>query len=136
MTLAQNGHPVDKVELLVLGGTWSSYPLAYQEAFCRDLFFAANTFFDREKTRSRGTIEHEQDLNERAACKIIGLTLETRPDTITPDEIRRVRANGVFGRRLRAVWDGACVMFLLRRLPSRTVSRSFSRVPLCSRAGG
>ena len=35
-TLAQNGHPVDKIELLVLGGTWASYPLEYQEEFCRD----------------------------------------------------------------------------------------------------
>ena len=36
-TLAMNGHPVDKIELLVLGGTWASYPLAYQEEFIRDL---------------------------------------------------------------------------------------------------
>ena len=42
-TLAMNGHPVDKIELLVLGGTWASYPHAYQETFVRDLFFAANT---------------------------------------------------------------------------------------------
>ena len=48
-TLAQNGHPVDKVELLVLGGTWASYPLDYREAFCRDLYYAANTFWDRVK---------------------------------------------------------------------------------------
>jgi histone acetyltransferase (RNA polymerase elongator complex component) len=34
-----NGHPVDKIELLVLGGTWSSYPHEYQEEFCRDLFY-------------------------------------------------------------------------------------------------
>ena len=72
-TLAQNGHPVDKIELLVLGGTWSSYPHVYQdesvrglsslpisppslppisphqEEFVRDLFYAANTFWQREK---------------------------------------------------------------------------------------
>ena len=29
-TLAMNGHPVDKIELLVLGGTWTSYPQEYQ----------------------------------------------------------------------------------------------------------
>ena len=28
-----------------LGGTWASYPHAYQEEFCRDLFYAANTFW-------------------------------------------------------------------------------------------
>ena len=48
-----NGHPVDKIELLVLGGTWASYPHAYQEEFCRDLFYAANTFWERTK-RPRG----------------------------------------------------------------------------------
>lgn len=43
-TLAKQGHTVDKVEIIVLGGTWSGYPRDYQEEFCRDLFYAANTF--------------------------------------------------------------------------------------------
>lgn len=25
-----NGHPIDKIEILVLGGTWSEYPEGYQ----------------------------------------------------------------------------------------------------------
>tara|TARA_B110001452_G_scaffold69458_1_gene56030 strand:+ start:2274 stop:4409 length:2136 start_codon:yes stop_codon:yes gene_type:complete len=92
-TLAMNGHPVDKIELLVLGGTWSSYPHEYQEEFCRDLFYAANTFWQRVK-RPRGTLEEEQSANEEASCKIIGLTLETRPDTIDAAELRRLRRYG------------------------------------------
>ncbi len=88
--LAQNGHPVDKIEIIVLGGTWASYPHAYQEEFCRDLFYAANTFYERTK-RERRSIEEEQRINESAQCKIIGLTLETRPDTVTPDELHRFR---------------------------------------------
>ena len=78
VTLAQNGHPVDKVELLVLGGTWCSYPDAYQEAFIRDLFYAANTFsFFQAKAvkRKRLSLLEEQRLNENAQCKIIGITL-------------------------------------------------------------
>ncbi|CAK0908579.1 unnamed protein product, partial [Prorocentrum cordatum] len=43
-TLAKQGHTVDKVEIIVLGGTWSYYPRDYQEEFCRDVFYAANTF--------------------------------------------------------------------------------------------
>lgn len=43
-TLAKQGHTVDKIEIIVLGGTWSGYPKDYQEEFCRDLFYAANTF--------------------------------------------------------------------------------------------
>ncbi|KAL7687916.1 putative GNAT domain, acyl-CoA N-acyltransferase, radical SAM extension [Plasmopara halstedii] len=93
VTLAMNGHPVDKIELLVLGGTWASYPIEYQENFIRDLFYAANTFFDREK-RQRHSLEAEKLENETAAVKIIGITLETRPDCITPDELRRFRRYG------------------------------------------
>ncbi|KAL0583254.1 hypothetical protein ABG067_006862 [Albugo candida] len=93
ITLAMNGHPVDKIELLVLGGTWSSYPHEYQEMFIRDLFYAANTFYHREK-RLKGTLDQEKLENETAAVKIIGITLETRPDCITPEELRRFRRYG------------------------------------------
>lgn len=95
--LAQNGHPVDKVELLVLGGTWASYPEAYREEFCRDLFYAANVFFQRPgegRRMERLSLAEEQRINEGAACKIIGLTLETRPDTIDVGELHRLRHYG------------------------------------------
>jgi ELP3 family radical SAM enzyme/protein acetyltransferase len=93
MTLMTNGHPVDKIELLVLGGTWSSYPYEYQETFIRDLFYAANTFYDNLK-RERYSLSYEKTNNETAQCKIIGITLETRPDEITIEEIRRFRYFG------------------------------------------
>jgi len=94
------GHPVDKVELLVLGGTWSSYPEAYRDEFVRDIYYAANTFFDEERgtaqARPRRSIREEQVINETAACKIIGLTIETRPDKIrTADDVRKLREYGV-----------------------------------------
>ena len=104
-TLAKQGHTVDKVEIIVLGGTWSHYPRDYQEEFCRDLFYAANTF-DEElsklgergdkaaRIRERRSLREEQQLNEVAVTKIIGLTLETRPDHITPAELRRLRRYG------------------------------------------
>ena len=67
----------------MLGGTWASYPVRYQEQFCRDLFFAANTFFDRPRDkRPKMSLRREKAANEEARVKIIGLTLETRPDTI------------------------------------------------------
>ncbi|KAH7488423.1 hypothetical protein PRIC2_007036 [Phytophthora ramorum] len=93
VTLAMNGHPVDKIELLVLGGTWASYPVEYQENFIRDLFYAANTFFSKGK-RERHSLDEEKLENETAAVKIIGITLETRPDCITPEELRRFRRYG------------------------------------------
>jgi histone acetyltransferase (RNA polymerase elongator complex component) len=40
------GHECDKLEVLVLGGTWTSYPIPYREQFIRDIYYSANTFFD------------------------------------------------------------------------------------------
>ena len=40
--LTEMGHVTDKVELIVLGGTWSDYPLGYQIWFIRELFRALN----------------------------------------------------------------------------------------------
>jgi hypothetical protein len=96
--LAECGHVLDKFEVLVLGGTWSSYPLEYREAFVRDLYFAANCrLFLPEaarEVRARGTLAEERVINETAGHRIIGLTLETRPDCINTREIRHLRDCG------------------------------------------
>lgn len=88
------GHVVDKLEVIVLGGTWASYPHAYQAEFIRDMYYAANTFWDAQPRRARLSLEEEMRLNRDALSKIIGLTLETRPDTITTEEIMRFRRYG------------------------------------------
>lgn len=97
LSLVYNGHPADKIELLVLGGTWSSYPLQYRETFVRDLFYAANTFrlnTNETSSRDRLSLEDEKLINETAKCKIIGLTLETRPDCINDLEVVHFRCVG------------------------------------------
>jgi ELP3 family radical SAM enzyme/protein acetyltransferase len=81
---------VDKLEVMVLGGTWGSYPIEYRIEFVRDLYYAANTFYDTNR-RERYTMEEEIHLNMTARSRIIGLTLETRPDHVTADEILLMR---------------------------------------------
>ena len=89
-----NGHPVDKIELIILGGTWTSYPREYQEEFIRDAFYAANTFTSMEK-RERLSLEEEQNINDKSkTARIIGVTLEMRPDSINEEEIRWLRYLG------------------------------------------
>jgi ELP3 family radical SAM enzyme/protein acetyltransferase len=92
--LYMTGHGnLGKLEVLVLGGTWTSYPVQYREQFCRDIYYAANTFWDKEK-RDRGTLDIEKQLNQIAKSRVIGLTLETRPDTINPHELKLLRYYG------------------------------------------
>jgi elongator complex protein 3 len=82
------GHPTDKIELLILGGTWSSYRRDYQEWFVRRLFDAMNGF---EST----SLEEAQGLNETAIHRNVGLVVETRPDHVDLQELAWLRRLGV-----------------------------------------
>ena len=104
------GHPTDKIELLILGGTWSSYRRDYQEWFIKRCFDAMNALApaplpagegvlrtgegETEKVES-GVLEKDHSINEAASHRNVGLVIETRPDEITPDEIRWLRHLGV-----------------------------------------
>ena len=91
-TLLLCGLPIDKIEAMVLGGTWGSYPEDYREEFIRDMYYAANTFYDdADSRRERLSLEDEIEINMTAPAKIIGLTLETRPDHVTAREIELLR---------------------------------------------
>lgn len=90
--LYKTGHLIDKLEIIVLGGTWSSYPLEYREEFIRDIYYAANVY--QKEIRDRKSLLEEKKININTEARIIGLTLETRPDTITRQEIRRLRMYG------------------------------------------
>lgn len=93
--LYNTGHPIDKLEVLVLGGTWESYPLEYRNNFIRDIYYAANTFWQSpEEKRTKGSLPLERDGNRNALCKVIGLTLETRPDTVSIPMIKQLRYYG------------------------------------------
>ncbi|MBL6965207.1 MAG: tRNA uridine(34) 5-carboxymethylaminomethyl modification radical SAM/GNAT enzyme Elp3 [Anaerolineales bacterium] len=82
------GHPTDKIELLVLGGTWSSYRKDYQEWFIKRCFEALNE-------RTFDSLAKAQTFNETAEHRNVGLVVETRPDHVTPKELVWLRALGV-----------------------------------------
>lgn len=82
------GHPSDKIELLILGGTWSAYPADYQDWFIRRCLDAINGF-------TSSSLEEAQRANENARRRNVGLVVETRPDAITVAEVARLRSLGV-----------------------------------------
>lgn len=82
------GHPVDKIELLILGGTWSAYRRDYQEWFVKRLFDALNEV-DSE------TLDQAQEINETTSHRNVGLVIETRPDHIDVQEVAWLRRLGV-----------------------------------------
>ena len=88
------GHDTSKVELLILGGTWSAYGQDYREWFVRRCFDAMNSYRDPGYVTS-SSLEEAQRSNVLSANRNVGLVVETRPDWITPDEIRHMRRLGV-----------------------------------------
>ena len=94
LRLQKNGHELDKLEMNYEGGTFSEIPRDYILDFHRDTYYAANVFFDEDK-REPFSIDEEMAINETARIRIIGMTIETRPDTINEDELKFFRSLGV-----------------------------------------
>jgi elongator complex protein 3 len=86
--LEQIGHPADKIELLILGGTWSSYRRDYQEWFVKRCFDAMNGF-------EAATLTEAQAFNSTGPRRNVGLVVETRQDHVDVDELRWLRYLGV-----------------------------------------
>jgi len=106
--LEANGHPCDKIEYIIKGGTWNAYPLKYQYWYILESFKACNNFSrdvevprtdedfwrDKKLEELQAALDEEQTYNETADHRIIGLTLETRPDAISPKTIAHMRRQG------------------------------------------
>jgi elongator complex protein 3 len=74
------GHETDKIDLIIMGGTFTSRDPEYQEWFVRRCFDAMNGCVSK-------TIGEAQSMNETAEHRCIGLTVETRPDVFTREHI-------------------------------------------------
>jgi len=101
--LIANGHNPTKIELIVIGGTWSYLPENYKYWYIANCFKSANDFGKKKSTQIKIStsiknlkkfLAKEQKKNEKTKYQLIGLTLETRPDYITSEELEQMRELG------------------------------------------
>ncbi|MFA5163710.1 MAG: tRNA uridine(34) 5-carboxymethylaminomethyl modification radical SAM/GNAT enzyme Elp3 [Patescibacteria group bacterium] len=109
--LENNGHEPTKIEIIVIGGTWSYLPERYKFWYILNCFRAANDYPNNKNNPKLKSLKApfgqnlalselkkrlliEQKKNEKAVYKIIGLTLETRPDYINDKELKEMRILG------------------------------------------
>ncbi|MDD5192000.1 MAG: tRNA uridine(34) 5-carboxymethylaminomethyl modification radical SAM/GNAT enzyme Elp3 [Candidatus Nanoarchaeia archaeon] len=76
-------HPTDKIELIIMGGNFLDYPLAYQYNFIKKCYDSLNGEFSR-------SLEQAKKLNEKAKHRCVALCIETRPDSINDKSIKRM----------------------------------------------
>lgn len=79
--LSAMGHPVDKVELIIMGGTFLALPEEYQYHFIKECYDGLNG-------SQSPSLEVAKQLNEVAEHRCVGLCIETRPDWCREEEVR------------------------------------------------
>ncbi|MAE71097.1 MAG: tRNA uridine(34) 5-carboxymethylaminomethyl modification radical SAM/GNAT enzyme Elp3 [Gemmatimonadetes bacterium] len=151
VALHRLGHAVDKVELLILGGTWTAYPQAYRVWFVRRCIDALNEVGDSRWDVRRGgddggaewvagagdadwkRLVATQDRNRRARCRCVGLVVETRPDHVDEESVVRMRRLGATKVQLgiQSLSDD----ILRRNERGHSVEQSRRAVRLLRRAG-
>ncbi|MBI2830532.1 MAG: tRNA uridine(34) 5-carboxymethylaminomethyl modification radical SAM/GNAT enzyme Elp3 [Chloroflexi bacterium] len=80
---SEMGHPTDKVELIIMGGTFLAYPVEYQYRFIKGCYDALNG-------AESANLEEAKRINETARHRCTGLCIETRPDWCRQEEIDRM----------------------------------------------
>ncbi len=107
------GHKIEKNDIRIIGGTWSVYPIAYQEMFMKAIYDAFNTYDDMKvylektdlsndkfatfklkewyKAKLSNSLEEAKKINESSRLRVIWIAIETRPDWVNYEEIQRLR---------------------------------------------
>lgn len=78
--LCAMGHDVGKVELIIMGGTFLSFPSEYQNEFVKGCYDALNEFKSKD-------FDEAKKVAEGAKIRNVGLTFETRPDFCKKEHI-------------------------------------------------
>ncbi len=99
--LDMSGHPTDKIEIRLIGGTWSFYDTKYKIWFVKKCFDACNGVKDGKESYAKiktgelwGQLEKAQRKNEKAKHRIVGMSFETRPDYVDKKEVIEMKGLG------------------------------------------
>ena len=76
-------HPVDKIELIIMGGTFLSFPEGFQYDFVKRCYDALNR-------KTSKNLSEAKKANEKAKHRCVALCIETRPDICSEKEIERM----------------------------------------------
>ena len=89
------GHRVEKVELIVMGGTMTARPVEYQQEFVARCIEAMNTYPGGAPAPEAPAVSEVEDANETSAIRCVAITFETRPDWSHREHIDRMLEYGV-----------------------------------------
>lgn len=104
--LQQLGHSVDKVEFIIMGGTFMCLSEEYRDYFIRNLH-------DALSGHSSSSVTEAVKYSEKSRTKCIGITIETRPDYCLKRHISDMLSYGRFNNFfMETIWDGVSKIFI------------------------
>jgi elongator complex protein 3 len=105
--LVAQGHDVTKIDVRTAGGTWGAVPEWYRQRFLKGIYLALNEgpgeikSNDETECLIKNTdLQALITINEKATCRCVGLWVETRPDWVDAEELKKLRSYGVTGIEL------------------------------------
>jgi elongator complex protein 3 len=120
------GHATDKVDLIIMGGTFTARVPEYQEWFVKRCYDALNV------KRSR-LLEQAKQRNETAPSRCIGLTIETRPDWLRLQQVDSILHLGATRVELGVQTIDDTVLYIMKR--GHTVVDSIAATRIAKDAG-
>lgn len=85
--LKEMSHPIDKIELIIMGGTFLSYPKKFRYNFVKGCYDALNN-------KKSKTLLEAKKMNETAQNRCVAICFETRPDICTNSDIKEMLEYG------------------------------------------
>lgn len=76
-------HPTDKIEIIIMGGTFLAYEKNFKESFVKGCYDALNN-------KKSKTLKEAKKLNETAKYRCVALCIETRPDICNDNHIKEM----------------------------------------------
>jgi elongator complex protein 3 len=120
------GHEIDKIDLIIMGGTFTSRNPFYLEWFVKRCFDAMNNI-------TSNSLNEAKTINETASSRCIGLTIETRPDWFRLNHLENVLNYGATRVELgiQTVYDD----ILIKMKRGHTVFDSIAATRIAKDAG-
>ncbi|GIW63132.1 MAG: tRNA uridine(34) 5-carboxymethylaminomethyl modification radical SAM/GNAT enzyme Elp3 [Patescibacteria group bacterium] len=136
-----SGHNINKVDVIIQGGTFSFYPLDYRKEFVKRIFDACNCDYEqliktgsfKKFYKKAKDLNSAKQINETAKSRIVGITIETRPDFINEQEIIFLRKLGVTRVELGVQTTDENILRLIKR--GHTVNDLYKATYLLKEAG-
>ena len=88
------GYEPQKIEIIAIGGTFTTLPKLYRDDFITNIYRAMNDF-PQNKNDRHGSLQEQKKINETAAVRCVTFAIETKPERCNLGDVKQLLEYGV-----------------------------------------